>query len=278
MGKKKLGGTVLVGESGDLIAFYSRLKHPERVFGVFCSECVELPEELQRLGGLDDAAAFIEEQTQVSRVYCDIYNMNVDYVASVQYACKARAVKFCLVVPIVNDLDVDFVSMRKSDTVLLTPQDEPLAKLHNRVAKRMFDLFFVLLFMLTLFPFIYLVKSFFIKRKKRGSSFSYKWCCGPNSRVFSRISFRGKGNSVANIFNVLKGSMSLVGPACYELEEPSDIDRLPKRLLRREVKSGMTGWARVKHVSEEGRLDADIYYVENWSLWMDVKILFKAMF
>ncbi|MCQ2197538.1 MAG: sugar transferase [Bacteroidaceae bacterium] len=278
MAKKKQGGTILVGESDDVFAFYSRLKHPEGVLGAFCSEGVEMPEGLQRLGDYDAASAFIEENTQVVRVYCDIYDMDLEYVRSVQYACKARAVKFCLVVPIVNELDTEFVSMRRGGNVLLTPKGEPLTKLHNRVMKRAFDLFFVLLFMLTFFPIIYLLKSFFIKRKKRGSSFSYKFCVGPNGRVFNRVSFRGKGNSVANVFNVLKGNMSLVGPECYELEEPSDVDKLPTRLLRREVKAGMNGWARVKKADAENRLDADIYYVEHWTLWFDFRILFRSMF
>lgn len=273
---KKQQGTILVGESEELFAFYSGLAHPERVLGVFCSLDAALPGGLERIGDVEEVAAFLDNNTRVTRVYCSMA-LSLQQIREVQYGCKARAVKFCLLVPIINELDVDFMSVRVGKKVMLTPKNEPLSLLHNRVLKRCFDLFLVLLYMLTIFPFVYLVKSFLIKRKKRQSSFSYQRCCGPNGRVFKQVNFRGQERSQARLFNVLRGNMSLVGPACYVLADEDEPSSLPKRLLRREVKPGMTGWAQVKGLMDEGRLDADIWYVENWSLWLDIRILFKAL-
>lgn len=274
----KTGGTILVGESEELFAFYARMKHPERVLGVFCRAAALLPEGLGRLGNVTDVPAFLDENTKIQRVYCAVSQIGLDEITDVQYCCKARSAKFCVVLPHVNDMGVDFVSTRVNGNVVLTPKDEPLTHFYNRFVKRLFDLLLVLVFMLTFFPFIYLVKAFKIKRKRRGTPFVTDLCCGPNGKLFKRVSFRGEINSVARVFNVLKGNMSLVGPTCYELENEAAVATLPKRLERRHVKAGLTGWAKIHRLDEEDRLDADIWYVEHWSAWLDVKILCMSLF
>ena len=74
--------------------------------------------------------------------------------------------------------------------------------------------------------------------------------------------------------------MSLIGP---RPERPYFIqqfrDGIPRYMTRHRVKSGITGWAQIngfsgKHGSIAERLDYDLYYIENWSLWLDLKILF----
>ncbi|MBQ0050075.1 MAG: sugar transferase [Bacteroidales bacterium] len=311
MSKNEHKGTILVGDGEELLRFYSKLKRPERVAGIFCSYATELPENLVRLGRLDEVSEYLDKQVEVQRVYCSMSRISQQDVQRVQYACKARAVRFCMVLPIVNELDVPMVHMRVGKNTVLTPESEPLTRFHNRILKRLFDLVVVLLFMLTLFPFVYLFKAMNIKRKKLGPSFVTDRCCGPNGRPFNRVSFRTKKTplplvdeggsiapadtmalaepgqrsqlgtpfSMARVFNVLMGSMSLVGPDCYELGEQGVAADLPKRLERRDVKCGMTGWARI-HKKTEGteRLDADIWYVENWSLWLDIRILLRSIF
>ena len=79
---------------------------------------------------------------------------------------------------------------------------------------------------------------------------------------------------LAAVFNVLKGDMSLVGPAYSDLSENEAPDTLSQRLERRHVKPGMTGWWRVKKAEPGSReqYEADVWYVEHWSLWLDVRI------
>jgi lipopolysaccharide/colanic/teichoic acid biosynthesis glycosyltransferase len=82
---------------------------------------------------------------------------------------------------------------------------------------------------------------------------------------------------------VFLGDMSLVGP---RPERPPFVrqfkERIPQYMLRHRVKSGITGWAQVNgwrgNSSIEKRIEYDLYYIENWSLLLDVKILILTLF
>jgi Undecaprenyl-phosphate glucose phosphotransferase len=85
------------------------------------------------------------------------------------------------------------------------------------------------------------------------------------------------------LFNVFLGDMSLVGP---RPERPPFVaqfrDRIPQYMRRHRVKSGITGWAQVNgwrgNTSIEKRIEHDLYYIENWSLLLDLKILILTLF
>ncbi len=89
-------------------------------------------------------------------------------------------------------------------------------------------------------------------------------------------------DELPQFFNVLKGEMSLVGP---RPERPVFIEKfkneIPRYMLRHKVKTGITGWAQVNgyrgRTSLQKRLEYDLYYIENWSLWFDIKILFFTL-
>jgi len=96
----------------------------------------------------------------------------------------------------------------------------------------------------------------------------------PIGRLLRRTSL----DELPQLFNVLRGDMSLIGP---RPELPGYVEAFEQRLYRygdrHRVKSGLTGWAQVQGLrgdtSLQDRIDWDNYYVENWSPWLDLKIL-----
>ena len=85
------------------------------------------------------------------------------------------------------------------------------------------------------------------------------------------------------LFNVLKGDMSLVGP---RPERPQYVEKfreeIPRYMIKHQVRPGLTGWAQVNGLrgdsSIKKRIEYDIYYIENWTLGLDIKILFLTVF
>ena len=104
----------------------------------------------------------------------------------------------------------------------------------------------------------------------------------PRQTSLGKFLRRWSLDELPQFFNVLKGDMSLVGPR-PEMSGLIDTFResIPHYLARQRVKSGMTGWAQVNglrgNTSLEERISYDRYYIENWSLGLDIKIILKTL-
>ena len=89
-------------------------------------------------------------------------------------------------------------------------------------------------------------------------------------------------DELPQLFNILKGDMSLVGP---RPERPQFVEKfkeeIPRYMIKHQVRPGLTGWAQVNgyrgDTSIRKRVECDIYYIENWTLGMDIKILFMTL-
>lgn len=90
-------------------------------------------------------------------------------------------------------------------------------------------------------------------------------------------------DELPQFWNVLRGDMSLVGP---RPERPVFVDQfrreIPGYMLRHKVKAGITGWAQVNgwrgDTSLEKRIECDLFYIQNWSVWLDLRIIFLTVF
>ena len=90
-------------------------------------------------------------------------------------------------------------------------------------------------------------------------------------------------DELPQLFNILRGDMSLVGP---RPERPLFVDKfkeeIPRYMVKHQVRPGLTGWAQVNglrgNTSIRKRIEYDIYYIENWTMWFDMKIIFMTLF
>lgn len=192
--------------------------------------------------------------------------------------------------------------------VRMIPLDDPF----NRFVKRVFDISVSALAILITAPVMIFI-ALGIKLTSPGPEFFRQQRVGLNNRPFDMLKFRtmrvATDNSAATVwttvndprktklgnflrktsldelpqfFNVLFGSMSVVGP---RPERPFFVDKfkhsIPKYMVKHQVKPGITGWAQVKgwrgDTSIEKRIDCDIYYIENWDLLFDIKIMFMTV-
>ena len=111
------------------------------------------------------------------------------------------------------------------------------------------------------------------------------WTIKDDPRVTKVGAFLRKTSldELPQLFNILKGDMSLVGP---RPERPQFVEKfkeeIPRYMIKHQVRPGLTGWAQVNgyrgDTSIRKRVEYDIYYIENWTLGMDIKILFMTLF
>ncbi|MBN2468465.1 MAG: undecaprenyl-phosphate glucose phosphotransferase [Deltaproteobacteria bacterium] len=183
----------------------------------------------------------------------------------------------------------------------------------NRIMKRLFDMVFSLIILTLISPLLMVIAAL-VKMSSPGPIFYSQERMGLDGNVFRMLKFRtmvegaekevgptwakeGDGrrtgvgallrktslDEVPQFINVLRGEMSIVGP---RPERPFFIKQfralVPKYMLRHKVKAGITGWAQINgwrgDTSVKERIEHDIYYIENWSLWFDFKICFLTLF
>ncbi|PAB58264.1 undecaprenyl-phosphate glucose phosphotransferase [Anaeromicrobium sediminis] len=111
-----------------------------------------------------------------------------------------------------------------------------------------------------------------------------KWTIKEDPRKTKFGSFIRKTSidELPQLFNVLKGDMSLIGP---RPERPYFVEKfreeIPKYMIKHHVRPGITGWAQVNgwrgDTSIKERIKCDLYYIENWNLWLDIKIIFLTI-
>jgi exopolysaccharide biosynthesis polyprenyl glycosylphosphotransferase len=105
----------------------------------------------------------------------------------------------------------------------------------------------------------------------------------PRVTPIGRLIRKTSIDEMPQLFNVLKGDMSLVGP---RPERPFFVERfkeeIPRYMIKHQVRPGMTGWAQVNGLRGDTsivkRIEHDLYYIENWTLGLDFKILFLTFF
>jgi exopolysaccharide biosynthesis polyprenyl glycosylphosphotransferase len=191
----------------------------------------------------------------------------------------------------------------------------PLDSITNQIWKRAFDIFFSSMFLLTIFSWLYPVISILIKVDSKGPVFFIQTRNGLNNKPFGCFKFRTMSyernaeftqatrndpritrigrflrkssiDELPQFINVFLGQMSLIGPRPHPIKLNEHFAPLITSLLSRHyVKPGITGLAQCMGyrgetqtlADMENRVRLDRYYIENWSFWLDIKIIFLTV-
>jgi exopolysaccharide biosynthesis polyprenyl glycosylphosphotransferase len=128
---------------------------------------------------------------------------------------------------------------------------------------------------------IFKYRTMTVNAEDNGAQFAVK--NDPRTTVIGRFLRSTSLDELPQLINVILGQMSLVGP---RPERPVFIEEfrrhVPKYMLRHKVQAGMTGWAQINgwrgNTSIERRIEHDLYYIEHWSLFLDIRILWLTLF
>lgn len=266
--------------------------------------------EYKCLGKYEDIPNILDNP-KIEEVVVALEFHEYNFMPSIIEACEKAGTRISII-PSYHKYIPSHPSIEVLDDIkLFNLRDIPLDDIGSAFVKRCFDILFSLLAIILASP-LMLIAVIGIKISMPGPIIFKQARLGKNKKIFRMYKFRSmRVNSDSNtawstnsdnrrtafgkfirkfsidelpqLFNVLKGDMSLVGP---RPEIPHYISKFKKEvplyMIRNQVKPGMTGWAQVNGLrgdtSIEKRVKYDIYYIENWSLAFDVKILLMTVF
>ena len=172
-----------------------------------------------------------------------------------QFCQENKAVLF-FCTPVLGVLQKNMQVKNVGFMSFLYPLDDPLSHWWNRLEKRLFDLLVSGVFLFFFFPFIYIIAAVIIKRKGAGPVFSITKVKDRRGKNFGKLAFRTEN---------LPDSSFLRKPA---------IEKMPQFLnIFAGSMSVVPGMAKCQSCK-----NSDVWYTQNWSLWLDIKILVKAIF
>ena len=274
-----------------------------------------LSSQCSYLGDPDGFSDFMSAHPGIKHVFCSLSMEEGRYNFSIMNHCENHLLYFHGVPNVCKGFPRRIWHSMVGNMPILNLRYEPLSKMENRILKRIFDVVFSSLFLVTVFPFIYLIVGSIIKLTSPGPVFFKQMRTGLNGVDFVCYKFRSmKVNDEADskqataddprktrfgnflrrsnidelpqFINVLKGDMSLVGPRPHMLAHTETYARLiDKYMVRHFIKPGVTGWAQThgfrgetRELSQmEGRVKADIWYMEHWTLLLDLYIIYKTV-
>jgi len=304
---------IVVG-GGEPAAEVLRVLNRRRDVGIFVlgllSDKKEVPENVRWLGGIEDVRTVLDRQ-QVDIVFIALPHADASRLTSVLSGIGDDPIAIHLV-PDVFSLVPARGGVEEFEMIPFIHLRESRLYGWNRVLKRGFDLLFGAVGLAIAAP-VMLAIGVALKLTSPGPVLYQQERMGVDGRQFKMLKFRTMRvnaeeetgpiwarpddprrtalgvflrrtslDELPQLFNVLRGEMSLVGP---RPERPSFVEefrrRVPGYMLRHKVKAGITGWAQINgwrgNTSIERRIECDLYYIERWSLGFDLKILLQTL-
>ena len=274
-------------------------------------------EGLKRLGSYEDFLNAVDNPDELQlgdELYLCVSRKERHVIRKISKMCDHKVVRFFYVPVSVETIGLSLKRELLDDMEVFTTYENPLQSSANRAIKRLFDICFSIIFLIPtalIFPFVYVI----IKIQSPGPLFFRQKRTGLDGKDFEMLKFRSmhvnkdadkiqatkndprkypfgnfmrKSNidELPQFLNVLKGDMSIVGPRPHMLLHTEMYSELiDKYMVRHFVKPGLTGWAQVtgfrgetKELWQmEGRVKRDIWYMEHWSIWLDIRIIWMTV-
>lgn len=282
-----------------------------RVEGYFAEVPDEsFPEDLTYLGTVGDVAAYVQDH-KISQLYCSLPSAMALEIRPLIDLCEHNCIRFFSVPNVRNYLKRQMQLELMGSVPVLCIREDALQSLTNRGVKRCFDIIvsglFLIPFWLIIFPIIGTLTKIlqpgpvFFRQKRNGINGEEFYCIkfrsmkvnadadkvqatkdDPRKTPFGNFLRKSSIDELPQFINVFKGDMSIVGPRPHMVKHTEEYSALiDKYMVRHWVRPGITGWAQVTGSrgethelwQMEDRIKKDIWYIENWSLMLDIKIM-----
>jgi putative colanic acid biosysnthesis UDP-glucose lipid carrier transferase len=286
-----------------------------RVKGVFADSAISFAiKDKIKSGNLEEFESFALDK-EIDEIYYTMPLTYTQKIKSLVDFCDKNMIRF-KVVPdfrgfLFKRVNIDFFD----DVPVVTLRAEPLTDVTNRFFKRIFDILFSALVIVCVLSWLYPIIAILIKLSSKGPVLFKQARSGVDNKEFLCYKFRSMTQSVEadskqaskgdaritkigaflrkssldefpQFINVFMGDMSIVGPRPHMLLHTEEYSALiNKYMVRQLVKPGITGAAQVKGYrgetkelkDMEGRIRLDVWYIENWSLSVDINIIFHTV-
>lgn len=255
-------------------------------------------------------------QNSIDEVYCDSSEITMGQLKLVREFAEKNKLDFRLMPENKAVYSKDLILEYYGTTPILKPKPLPFEKFETHIIKRVFDIIFSFFICLIILSWLLPILWIMIRLDSKGSLFFIQKRDGLNGKQFNCYKLRSmKSNSnsdkmsttkndkrvtkvgaflrktsldeMPQFFNVLKGDMSVVGPRPHvNFQTKKYVNEVTNYTIRNSVKPGITGLAQIsgyrgeviKKSDIENRVRLDIFYIENWSFFLDIKIITQTFF
>ncbi len=281
-----------------------------RIMGFF-DDNISLKNVLPNYLGLTSEVESFVLENDVEEIYYTLPGTQDEKLIRMLNFAEKNMIRFYIIPEFYRNVKKSLVMDVIESIPLLSVRREPLQAAYNRFLKRCFDIVFSLCVLIFIYPILYVVVGILIKLSSKGPIIFKQQRTGLYGHDFQCYKFRTmRVNDDADekqaerddprktkigdflrrtnldefpqFFNVLIGDMSVVGPRPHMLKHTELYSAIiDKYMVRHLAKPGVTGWAQVtgyrgetKTLEQmEGRVKRDVWYIENWSFFLDLKII-----
>ncbi|MDB4323926.1 undecaprenyl-phosphate glucose phosphotransferase, partial [Crocinitomicaceae bacterium] len=292
------------------------LSYGYKVAGVFSNVTnLNIDHSMTNLGGLSDVETYLSEN-KVDEMFIALDYKETDQIPKLIQLCERYMVRLKIIPNFQKYTNMRRVSIDFYDnTPVMMFRKEPLELVINRIQKKIFDIIFSSLIIGLIFSWLFPLLWILIKLESKGPALYKQVRSGENNRHFTCYKFRSMRQSKTDefiqatendprvtaigkfirrtsidefpqFFNVFLGHMSVVGPRPHPIKlDDQYIKLINNYKVRHFSKPGITGWAQVKGyrgetkevIAMKMRVEYDIWYIENWTFLLDLKIIWMTV-